>query len=846
MSGQDDFQVIITGDSAGGHMASSCTIRTIEYPDTHVVQAFARPRTSWQEHQYSILGLEMDSVPPPLPKPVGLLLAYPSVNLSYSVWLDPETLRVLRKQSERSLHEMGTPADTIETSLLDNQAAEKAPSGGTRPRSRSRSGSRLSRKLSAAELRHFRRTSGSFHDLPAAAGKPFSAITPFASYGDKEGKNQQEAKEIIGTDDRVSSKDNKSSPATHARPGMSRTKSLTHFSSLASEARKHLAERAESSRAVDADETNDAQPAAANSTDSTPEPDQARVPPALFADPTLSGLPGLVVGMSPLLEDREGEGKEGLLSKSYASGGTPSRSPSLMALRKKDEQLQRVLAQTKADEDARLEQEQQQQKPGVETRLTMSSTTAYFQDRILTPGMMRSMAILYIGPHRQPDLDHNYLLSPLKAPAHILAQFPPTLVICGEKDPLCDDSVVLAGRIWEAKMARRAAVERRKTQRAQHRRREKDRSAAGSRTSGTPFPSSARVPDSQELQTENSDAEGTDDEEWDEPEEEFVHLRILEGWSHGFMQMSSIMPEAIKVIRFLGIWMTDTFDLYEEHVAEEEDLAAKAFQKQLVTPMYNNGPGKLSPHPGRLPAEHLYSPSLSYSPNRSPASGPSRQTLSPADSGLGNVADVAGGRARRDGPLLHRTNSSDAEDGGLVFTPRRDKSLTSSPAQVDSPRVMENTTPTYSGDDHGCNHDAHNKQIHGQSSNQDSASSSAASKSDRLPVPTHQRLDNTFRSASKDPSPSVSSSVSGRASGTPNTSHSNKRAERPGRNTAADAETRDMLIAQRSLFQRRREAVTYGLDASTLTHDSEDEGHDHSKAVRKEREGDEHREEQDW
>ncbi|KAJ1970028.1 hypothetical protein IWQ62_000233 [Dispira parvispora] len=87
------------------------------------------------------------------------------------------------------------------------------------------------------------------------------------------------------------------------------------------------------------------------------------------------------------------------------------------------------------------------------TRLTMSSRTYYFNDRILTLDLLRAMVILYIGSNRRPDFARNYYLSPVVAPDYLLAQFPPTHFICGEKDPFVDDTVVLASRIREAKRA---------------------------------------------------------------------------------------------------------------------------------------------------------------------------------------------------------------------------------------------------------------------------------------------------------------------------------------------------------------------------------------------------------
>lgn len=100
------------------------------------------------------------------------------------------------------------------------------------------------------------------------------------------------------------------------------------------------------------------------------------------------------------------------------------------------EEQQRVLeaAATKADQ----EMSDRQKTSRVNTRLTMSSMAGYFQDRILTQSMMRAMAILYVGPRRQPDFDHDYFLSPIVAPARLLAEFPPCLFVCGEKDPICE------------------------------------------------------------------------------------------------------------------------------------------------------------------------------------------------------------------------------------------------------------------------------------------------------------------------------------------------------------------------------------------------------------------------
>lgn len=103
------------------------------------------------------------------------------------------------------------------------------------------------------------------------------------------------------------------------------------------------------------------------------------------------------------------------------------------------------------------------------------------------------MAILYIGPSQNPDLSTDYYISPLLAPARLLANFPPVLLVCGEKDPFVDDTVVMAGRIREA------------------------RAQAAGRAA-------------------------------DEEDDDWVRMEIMEGWGHGYLQMVALMPEIRGVL----------------------------------------------------------------------------------------------------------------------------------------------------------------------------------------------------------------------------------------------------------------------------------------------------------
>lgn len=149
------------------------------------------------------------------------------------------------------------------------------------------------------------------------------------------------------------------------------------------------------------------------------------------------------------------------------------------------------------------------------TRVAMTSRVSFFQDRIISPDMMRAMALLYIGPHNKPDFHTDYLLSPILAPSELLAKFPKTYFMCGEVDPFVDDTVIMAGRIREAKQA------------ATSRRRELAMSSANG----------------------NADI--------DEEQNEHVEMTLVRGTSHGFLQMKAILPEARNSIARCRSWMQE-------------------------------------------------------------------------------------------------------------------------------------------------------------------------------------------------------------------------------------------------------------------------------------------------
>jgi hypothetical protein len=143
---------------------------------------------------------------------------------------------------------------------------------------------------------------------------------------------------------------------------------------------------------------------------------------------------------------------------------------------------------------------------------------------------MRAMAILYIGPHLNPDFASDYHISPILTPAQLLAKFPPLLLQCGEKDPFVDDTIIFAGRIREAKRQRREEIRKELVMRH----------------------GNMDDPESQRLEDELSNLEVESDEDW-------LQMQIFSGWSHGYLQMPALMPEAQIAIDDIATWIEGVF-----------------------------------------------------------------------------------------------------------------------------------------------------------------------------------------------------------------------------------------------------------------------------------------------
>ncbi|KXJ96691.1 Alpha/Beta hydrolase protein [Microdochium bolleyi] len=171
------------------------------------------------------------------------------------------------------------------------------------------------------------------------------------------------------------------------------------------------------------------------------------------------------------------------------------------------------------------------------TRLAMSSMLSYFNDRVLTPEMMRAMIILYIGPHNRPDFSQDYLLSPILAPDALLQLFPKTYFCTGERDPLVDDTVIFAGRL-------------RRVKRALH---------------------SQRV--------DGRDPTLLDDFD----DKDICEVELIPGISHGFIQFPSLYPPAWKLIdrcAHRAVDMLDTADARSLREQQARDFQTSASPQQ--------------------------------------------------------------------------------------------------------------------------------------------------------------------------------------------------------------------------------------------------------------------------
>jgi acetyl esterase/lipase len=172
------------------------------------------------------------------------------------------------------------------------------------------------------------------------------------------------------------------------------------------------------------------------------------------------------------------------------------------------------------------------------TNIKMSSMISQLHDRVLPPELLRAMILLYIGEQHKPDLTTDYLLSPLLAPESVLQRFPKVYMLCGEQDPLADDTFLFAGRLRQAHA---------------HRFRER-----------------------QELGLERYNAVFND--------KKHIETMIINGVSHGFLQFVTVYHPGWGYVDQCRRWMMDAFYEADQREAGVPSVPPTPMTAEPLTP----------------------------------------------------------------------------------------------------------------------------------------------------------------------------------------------------------------------------------------------------------------------
>jgi hypothetical protein len=284
---------------------------------------------------------------------------------------------------------------------------------------------------------------------------------------------------------------------------------------------------------------------------------------------------------------------------------------------------------------------------------------------------MRAMTILYIGPKRNPDFAKDYYISPILAPAHLLVYFPPVLMVCGEKDPFVDDTVIFGGRLREAKRARRAdMLAARQTGNVGESLRMSRPSMSNHGSAGLRGDDARRAREQALLYEDESD---------------WVEMRILEGWGHGFLQMTSPLmlgKSAENVIHEMADWILDAFTVPKNGRAPTEtndvpllSVAATVGSpaaKRKSSPPRASTPTVAPSHSDIPPPRHPRRPSSVASSTRRALSPPSMFSATPQINGRASSPATRSKLTASDlRPVSSGTETETERDSPLTFTVAR-------------------------------------------------------------------------------------------------------------------------------------------------------------------------------
>ncbi|KAN0112029.1 Alpha/Beta hydrolase fold [Russula decolorans] len=459
----EDLNIVLSGDSAGGCLATGCVVKILENN-----LLLSDPTLPYPAPASCPLA--------PLPLPVAVILSYPALDFNFTSWMTPSHLKVLREETEADENRQHSKSPT----LLRRQSSSffySSDDGGCS-------------EGWAKELRGAKDHLS--HANPLAMvneeRKSSSPVRRRKSWRDAFGMGMTSIKGP-STNPPITkrSKSRQSCSQLHVQTTQTNTDNLGSFDSSSEEDDDE--EDQEEHRPIEA------RIRWQNSMVSSPDT------PALVHASSLNTLcPG-------------GSGVREILS---TKAQRRLAAEVLRANVEVGKQRKRVAYDRK--------------NAPIGMRLTMTSRSGYFQDRIISPTMMRAMAILYIGPHLNPDFASDYHISPIHTPAQLLAKFPPLLLQCGEKDPFVDDTIIFAGRIREAKRQRREEIR-------------KELAMRHGNMDDAEF---------QRLEDELSHLEVESDEDW-------LQMQIFSGWSHGYLQMPALMPEAQIAIDDIATWIEGVF-----------------------------------------------------------------------------------------------------------------------------------------------------------------------------------------------------------------------------------------------------------------------------------------------
>jgi len=173
---------------------------------------------------------------------------------------------------------------------------------------------------------------------------------------------------------------------------------------------------------------------------------------------------------------------------------------------------------------------------------------------------------------------------------------------CGEKDPFVDDTVIFAGRVREAKRARKMEL---------------DIAISGK---SARFGEGLRMTDAKA--SGSSDALAAMRKERDqlalESEDDWVQMVLFSDWSHGYLQMPTLMTEAKAVINELGEWIDEAFGRYTREGSGNGDATASEMLtgKKTNSPPYGPQAGSGSPSPFNSETEDDSSTGISFAPKK--------------------------------------------------------------------------------------------------------------------------------------------------------------------------------------------------------------------------------------